>query len=154
MPVGNAPNPPAAEPDRCTHDYAYSLLFAALEHAADASRNSAVLDAAHVNLRVIRSILGVCVGNICRSPLAEPYLPKALPRCRISSAGLAALQGYPADAAKAAAEIGLSLARHSARQFTEEIGKSHDLILVMKSGHRSELTRRFPQFSVTVQGMS
>jgi protein-tyrosine phosphatase len=98
---------------------------------------------------MIHSILVVCVGNICRSPVAERLLAKALPEHRISSAGLAALEGHAADtdAAEAAAEIGLSLEGHVARQLTEEIGKAHDLILVMEPGHRVELTRRFPQLS-------
>lgn len=98
---------------------------------------------------MIRSILVVCVGNICRSPVGERLLVAALPEHRISSAGLAALEGHPADAdaAAAAAEIGLDLEGHVARQLTQEIGKSHDLILVMEPGHRAEVMRRFPQLS-------
>ena len=98
---------------------------------------------------MIRSILVVCVGNICRSPVGERLLVEALPEHRISSAGLAALEGHAADAdaAAAAAEIGLDLEGHVARQLTEEIGKSHDLILVMEPGHRADLARRFPQLS-------
>ncbi len=98
---------------------------------------------------MIRSVLVVCVGNICRSPVGERLLAQALPDHRVTSAGLAAVTGAAADqdAATSAAEIGLGLEGHVARQLTEEIGRAHDLILVMEPGHRAELTRRFPQLS-------
>ena len=39
----------------------------------------------------------VCIGNICRSPMAEGLMAAALPRAQVSSAGLGALIGYQAD---------------------------------------------------------
>jgi len=98
---------------------------------------------------MIQSILVVCVGNICRSPVGERLLRRALPDFEITSAGLGAVVGAPADgrAAEAAAEIGLDVSGHIARQLTEEIGCKHDLILVMEAGHRAEISRRFPQLS-------
>ncbi|MFM7333767.1 MAG: low molecular weight phosphotyrosine protein phosphatase, partial [Tabrizicola sp.] len=41
----------------------------------------------------------------------------------------------------------LDLGGHVARQLTEDIGKTHDLIHVMEPGHRSEIARRLPQLS-------
>ena len=98
---------------------------------------------------MIRSVLVVCVGNICRSPLGERLLARALPGVRVGSAGLGAVVGAAADAdAQAvAAEIGVTLEGHVARQLTEAIGRDHDLILVMEPGHRAEVGRRFPQLS-------
>lgn len=98
---------------------------------------------------MIRSVLVVCVGNICRSPLGERLLARALPGVRVGSAGLGAVVGAAADAdAQAvAAEIGVTLEGHVARQLTEVIGRDHDLILVMEPGHRAEVGRRFPQLS-------
>jgi protein-tyrosine phosphatase len=98
---------------------------------------------------MIRSVLVVCVGNICRSPLGERLLAQALPHVRVASAGLGAVVGAAADpdATAAAAEISVSLDGHVARQLTEEIGRDHDLILVMEPGHRAEVGRRFPQLS-------
>jgi protein-tyrosine phosphatase len=97
----------------------------------------------------IGSVLVVCVGNICRSPLGERLLARDLPGLRVTSAGLGAVVGAPADAdaSRGAAEIGVSLDGHVARQITAEIGKQHDLILVMEPGHRTELARRFPELS-------
>ncbi|RMH62958.1 MAG: low molecular weight phosphotyrosine protein phosphatase, partial [Zetaproteobacteria bacterium] len=44
------------------------------------------------------SILVVCVGNICRSPMAEALLKARAPaKVRVSSAGIGALVGSPAD---------------------------------------------------------
>ncbi len=98
---------------------------------------------------MIRSVLVVCVGNICRSPLGERLLAAALPHLSVGSAGLAAVVGEGADpdAAQVALEIGLDLGGHVARQLTEDIGKAHDLILVMEPGHKEEIMRRFPQLS-------
>jgi protein-tyrosine phosphatase len=98
---------------------------------------------------MIRSVLVVCIGNICRSPLAERVLGQALPRIRVASAGLGAVVGAAADpdAVAVADEIGVTISGHVARQLTEEIGREHDLILVMEPSHRIEVGRRFPQLS-------
>ncbi|RRH78235.1 arsenate reductase/protein-tyrosine-phosphatase family protein [Falsigemmobacter faecalis] len=98
---------------------------------------------------MFRSVLVVCVGNICRSPLGERALRKALPDLRIDSAGLAAVVGHEADrtASEAASEAGLDLSGHVARQLTGAMGAGYDLILVMEPGHRAEISKRWPQLS-------
>lgn len=98
---------------------------------------------------MIGSVLVVCVGNICRSPLGERLLARDIPGVTVRSAGLAAVVGAGADteAARMAAEIGVDLSGHVARQLTAEIGATHDLILVMEPGHKTELSRRWPQLS-------
>ena len=45
----------------------------------------------------IKNILVVCVGNICRSPMAEYFLKEAHPDLHIESAGLSAMVGHAAD---------------------------------------------------------
>lgn len=98
---------------------------------------------------MINSVLVVCVGNICRSPLGERLLRTACPELAITSAGLAAVVGSAADttAVAAASEVDLDLEGHVARQLTDVIGNQHDLILVMEPGHRAEIERRFAQLS-------
>lgn len=100
---------------------------------------------------MISSILVVCVGNICRSPVGERLLSAALKDSGItvSSAGLGALVGEGADtrAAEVAARDGLSLEGHVARQFTPALGRENDLILVMEPGHRSAIARQAPELS-------
>ncbi|NGM44561.1 low molecular weight phosphotyrosine protein phosphatase [Rhodobacter sp. SGA-6-6] len=98
---------------------------------------------------MVDSVLVVCVGNICRSPMGERMLKARLSGLAVSSAGLGALVGHEADAdaLKAAEELGVDLGGHSARQLTAEIGAAHGLILAMEPGHRAEISRRWPQLS-------
>ncbi len=98
---------------------------------------------------MISSVLVVCVGNICRSPLGERALRQGLPGVTVTSAGLAAVVGSAADetASAVAAEAGVDLSGHVARQLTPQIGGSHDLILVMEPDHRAEIVSRYPQLS-------
>jgi protein-tyrosine phosphatase len=102
---------------------------------------------------VFTSVLVVCVGNICRSPVGERLLKARLhtqgSAIRVSSAGIAALVDHPADptATEIARAHGLSLEGHSARQFTHELGQEHDLILTMEPGHRREIIKAAPDLS-------
>ena len=98
---------------------------------------------------MFNSILVVCVGNICRSPVGERLLRQLLPELEVTSAGIQALVGKPADktASEVAAAHGLSLHGHEARQFSAAIGAAHDLILVMEQGHKREIARAAPQLA-------
>ncbi|HII0504054.1 TPA: protein tyrosine phosphatase, partial [Klebsiella pneumoniae] len=60
------------------------------------------------------SILVICTGNICRSPIAERLLRKAMPDKIIDSAGVGALVDKPADASaqRVSKKYGLSLDGH------------------------------------------
>lgn len=84
------------------------------------------------------SVLVVCVGNICRSPVGERLLARARPGLRVESAGINALVGHAADAttAEVAAAHGLSLDGHVARQLTSDLASQFDLILTLEKGHR------------------
>jgi protein-tyrosine phosphatase len=86
---------------------------------------------------MIDRILVVCVGNICRSPMAEGLLRSRLgnrPGLAVGSAGLAALVGEPADpmAQLLMRERGIYIGGHRARQLTPELATAHDLVLVME----------------------
>jgi len=86
---------------------------------------------------MISSVLIVCVGNVCRSPVGEQLLAQACPNLRTGSAGIDALVGQSATEASVvvAAQNGVSLEGHVARQFTEELATQFDLILVMEKVH-------------------
>lgn len=91
----------------------------------------------------------VCVGNICRSPMAEALLRARFGRRgrgRVESAGLAALVGHAADpfAVALMAERGLDLAGHRARQLTGGLVASADLVIAMEEGHVRELEALVP----------
>lgn len=92
------------------------------------------------------NLLVLCVGNICRSPYAEMLLKKQLPGVSVSSAGLQALSGHPADppVQALASEQGLDLTAHRARQvLAEHLANAH-VVLVMSQGQRNELHERHP----------
>ncbi|HHS9559010.1 TPA: protein tyrosine phosphatase [Klebsiella quasipneumoniae subsp. similipneumoniae] len=93
------------------------------------------------------SILVVCTGNICRSPIGERYLRRALPNKKIDSAGTDALVDHAADesAIKVAGAHGLSLEGHKGRQFTSSLGRQYDLILVMERFHIEQIGRIAPE---------
>ncbi|SIT48021.1 protein-tyrosine phosphatase [Paraburkholderia piptadeniae] len=88
----------------------------------------------------------VCVGNICRSPMAEYILRQELKDIRVLSAGLDALVGHPADesAIRVAAEFGLDISSHHAQQINGALVSGADLILAMEGSHKHEIIRRHP----------
>lgn len=83
-----------------------------------------------------KRVLVVCVGNICRSPMAEFVLRSRLDTSEftIESAGLGALSGRPIDPLAEAmlGEHGLTGRGHVARQITPEMVEGAGLILIME----------------------
>jgi protein-tyrosine phosphatase len=96
---------------------------------------------------MIKSILVVCLGNICRSPMAETLLREALPNCQIASAGLAPLEGAAADprAVSLLGAEGSAIRAHRARTVNAALIDWADLVLVMDGEQRDEIEERFPQ---------
>ncbi|MCG9698370.1 low molecular weight protein-tyrosine-phosphatase [Shewanella sp. Isolate11] len=96
---------------------------------------------------MFNNILVVCVGNICRSPTAEYKLKALLPDKHIASAGINALveKGADSTATEVAAQHGLNLQPHSARQLTADLCHQADLILVMEQGHIKAVTSLAPE---------
>jgi protein-tyrosine phosphatase len=81
----------------------------------------------------MKNILVLCIGNICRSPMAEGMLRAALPGTTISSAGLGALIGNPADplSVQLMAEHGIDISAHRARQISTALIAQSELVFVM-----------------------
>lgn len=90
----------------------------------------------------------VCLGNICRSPMAEFMLRDAAANAgvniEVESAGVSAEVGRPAtrEAREVLAEIGVSGEGHVARMLTEQMLADADLVLVATES----LMRRVMQF--------
>jgi protein-tyrosine phosphatase len=101
--------------------------------------------------------LMVCAGNICRSPMAEAILTHRLlargVKGTVESAGIAAVEGEPADPMALALlrERGLDLSSHRARLLTGDLLADFDLVLVMEGGHKRAVEREFPQARGRVQ---
>lgn len=100
------------------------------------------------------SILVVCTGNICRSPIAEGMMRNALAARfglaatglaapRVSSAGTWGVEGAAAtpDGVKAAAERGVALEAHRARRLSLGLAREADLVVGMAAEHREALER-------------
>lgn len=96
------------------------------------------------------SILMVCVGNVCRSPMAAAVLGDRLARrgirAVVESAGIAALVGRPAEPIAQAlmSERGLDLSGHRARQLTPELVRAFELVLVMEEAQRVDVEAILP----------
>jgi protein-tyrosine phosphatase len=93
-----------------------------------------------------KNILAVCVGNICRSPMAEALLAQALPEAKVSSAGIGALVGHAADehARILLLERGVDISSHRARQLSIHLSSDSDVILVMEQYHKDFIERAYP----------
>ncbi len=100
---------------------------------------------------MFNNILVVCVGNICRSPMAEALLRQALEDANktgytVSSAGLGALVDHAPD--KNACELllkkGLDISGYKGSQINTHVIRKTDLILVMESGHKNALVAEDP----------
>jgi protein-tyrosine phosphatase len=98
-------------------------------------------------------ILFVCLGNICRSPMAEGVFRNLVEeeglahRFEIDSAGLGAWhlgQAPDARAQAAARRRGIDISGQSARQVSEEDFDRFDLLLVMDRSNFAEIKRRAP----------
>lgn len=93
----------------------------------------------------------VCLGNICRSPLAEGILNKKIAenhlKTEVASAGFISYhQGDPADrrAISTAAQFGVDLSKHKAKFFTQKDFDQFDYIYVMdqENLHQIQLLAR------------
>jgi len=96
------------------------------------------------------TVLFVCTGNVCRSPLAELLLRQSIntPSIMTFSAGIRALVGHqmPERQQDIAIQLGVEApGEHRGQQLTVEHVESADLILGMERKHRSEAVKLSPR---------
>ncbi|XP_030260752.1 low molecular weight phosphotyrosine protein phosphatase isoform X1 [Sparus aurata] len=97
-----------------------------------------------------KSVLFVCLGNICRSPIAEAVFRKmateagVVDNWRIDSAATSTYEigNSPDDRGQACMKRHSVPMRHVARQVTKEDFKSFEYILCMDESNLSELNRK------------
>lgn len=100
------------------------------------------------------SVLFVCLGNICRSPLAAGLARLALPGWRIDSAAVSAWHvGQPPDrrAIAVAAAHGLDISNLRARRICAEDFHSFDWILCADAEVLAEVRRLCPSKAATAK---
>jgi protein-tyrosine phosphatase len=100
-------------------------------------------------------ILVVCVGNVCRSPLAERMLALRLhdllgegaTAVRVSSAGVQALVGHPMDplAAEELRDLGGSSDGFASSQWESSMSEAADLVLTATRELRSRVLEDTPR---------
>ncbi len=96
---------------------------------------------------MINNILVLCLGNICRSPMAEGLLKEKLPEKTITSAGLRGMTGWTADPSsiRIMESHGIDIQAHRARNLTRQMIEEADLILTMEAQQTLTVESRFPQ---------
>ena len=92
------------------------------------------------------NILVVCIGNICRSPMAEALLQQRFPEKNIDSAGVGALVGHGADPAsiKIMQDQNTDISNHVAKQMDEHLAHKADLIFTMSDSQTKWIEEQWP----------
>ncbi|MCI8212446.1 phosphotyrosine protein phosphatase [Pseudomonas sp. S25] len=94
------------------------------------------------------NVLVICVGNICRSPMAEALLlQRAAPHVQVSSAGTHAMVDSPMDPlAQAVLHMHqVPTTRHQARQIDRASLHRADLILLMEPAQLNSVLKLAPE---------
>ena len=96
---------------------------------------------------MFKNVMMVCVGNICRSPIAEVLLQDQQPQLNVFSSGIGALVGKPADpkSIELMSDKGIDLTKHRAQQISSVLVSASDLILTMEKGHIDAIQAKFPE---------
>ncbi|MBI2933264.1 MAG: threonylcarbamoyl-AMP synthase [Planctomycetes bacterium] len=112
------------------------------------------------------TVLFVCSGNTCRSPIAEHMFRRMLARrlqaeegdleargIRVSSCGTSAAPGaLPMETSiEALREIGLDLSKHRARPATAALVEEADRIFVMTRRHQQALSELVPECAAHIE---
>ncbi len=101
------------------------------------------------NTLVIK-LLVVCVGNICRSPMAAALFEKASDqevKFEARSCGIAALVGRPADphSVTLCRELGSDITDHVSRQISNEDLAWADVVFVMDTEQQFYIEKNYPE---------
>lgn len=93
----------------------------------------------------IQNILVVCIGNVCRSPMAEYLLKQKYPHLHIESAGISALVGHPVDnkVITTMSRYKIDLRNHVAKQLNASLIREADLVLVMSQNQLKHIEQKW-----------
>lgn len=119
-----------------------------------------VYDQRYIHKMLRWTMLLVCSGNTCRSPMAEVIARKVLADqrklapdeleaagLRVLSAGTSAASGAPAnrDAVETMGKMGLDLSKHRSRPVSAELVHDADVIFCMTEAHRQDILSAWPE---------
>jgi glycine hydroxymethyltransferase len=98
----------------------------------------------------MKTVLFVCTGNICRSPMAEGlfrHATKGRNEFRVFSAGVGAVDGLPPSeyAVRALRELGIDISKQRSRMLTADLVNEADYIFGMTHSHVDAITLLYPQ---------
>jgi RpiB/LacA/LacB family sugar-phosphate isomerase len=98
----------------------------------------------------MKTVLFVCTGNICRSPMAEGlfrYATQGRTDCRAISAGVGAMEGQPPSphAVRALKDLGIDISQQRSRMLTADLVAQADYIFGMTHSHVDSVNLLFPQ---------
>src|SRR5438093_8807075 len=98
------------------------------------------------------TILLVCTGNICRSPMAEAFVRHELEQrgidgITVESSGVSGWEDSPPtpDTVEALTEYGLDVSEHRARRLDRPMVGSADLVVGLSGEHRDAVTGLVPE---------
>ncbi len=98
----------------------------------------------------MKTVLFVCTGNVCRSPMAEGIFRHAIQgrgNYRVLSAGLGAMDGQPPSpyAVQAVKELGIDISSQRSRMLTPDMVQQADYLFGMTHSHVDTVTLLYPQ---------
>ncbi len=96
-----------------------------------------------IDVKDAKSVVFVCTGNTCRSPMAEGMFNFSGKNAIAISAGLCVTDNVAEEKAiKTAAELGADIKNHMPRQIEFDMIENADLVITMTKSHKQSLPDR------------